>query len=384
VWAIFFYLPYAFYMSSFQYDANHQAPDGFMFTVLSFVVVGGNATMYLICGIVSENCGFHYEEQRESSYMVFYCIAVFLNVMLDMVMTGWVSYRAMVGAGAHTFGGKLLSELTTVQDIFESYPIQKTMGYQLFAYSMPATFLTPFVIEPIALILLPFHLMKLVIRTNPYLKTWRAEKAMSIFVPMDSGRYADIIINVMLAALTLFVPGGWILYIYGGLAASHVYIYIYDHYRVLRCVPGFQYACATIDKFALKLVGIPLGFILVATLDKANCMADGVFCMKGTRLFMFLLESFIVHCILHIIAVKVLIPKFGRRDNPRSDVPYADAAKVTGATWFSTNPAYCLRSKYFYKHEPPVQMFLRGKEHLMQPNPEVGQHFKDQPAISEF
>ena len=48
----------------------------------------------------------------------------------------------------------------------------------------------------------------------------------------------------------------------------------------------------------------------------------------------------------------------------RSDTLSQVAAKIA-PSWFNLNPAYCLRSKYFYKHEKPCTFFIQGREHVL-------------------
>merc|ERR1719188_2368156 len=118
-----------------------------------------------------------------------YCWAVLLNVGLDLGIAVWISYQVMVSRGAHAYGGMFLGDLKSLKHIFESYPIQKAVGDQLWAYAFPATFLLPFLLEPIAVIYLPYHLMGLIVRSNSHLKGWRSEKALAFLAPMDCGRY---------------------------------------------------------------------------------------------------------------------------------------------------------------------------------------------------
>jgi len=53
------------------------------------------------------------------------------------------------------------------------------------------------------------------------------------------GRYADIVINFMLLGLMMFMPMGFYFPALFFLLLSHIYIYVYDHCRILRCVTGF-------------------------------------------------------------------------------------------------------------------------------------------------
>lgn len=49
-------------------------------------------------------------------------------------------------------------------------------------------------------------------------------KALKILVPMDSGRYADVLINITAAVLIFYLPGGYTLPLLIALVLSHVYL----------------------------------------------------------------------------------------------------------------------------------------------------------------
>jgi hypothetical protein len=47
-----------------------------------------------------------------------------------------------------------------------------------------------------------------------------------------------------------------------GLAASHVYIYFFAHYRVLRSIQSCNYADKMVDWWTQWMMSIPCGFML--------------------------------------------------------------------------------------------------------------------------
>lgn len=275
--------------------------------------------------------------------------------------------------------------MESIQEIFESYPMQKALGSQLFAYCVPSCFLLPFILEPLLCIFIPFHLAKLVLRSRAGVVGLQAEKTLTSWMVMDTGRYADVLINFTLSVLIFFVPGGYIAPTLGALIGSHFYIFLYDHYRVLRCVPGFCYATATIDRCAQKLMAIPCGIMLsclVFKLTEAVCWGGG-FCLKGPLLTLLCIDAFVLHVALHWAALMWLVPRWCQQDAKRCGETFDQVAAENPCTWFSTNPIYCLRSRVFYKHNPPCLNYVRGKEHLMKGNPEALAHFQDKAAIPE-
>ena len=93
-------------------------------------------------------------------------------------------------------------------------------------------------------------------------------------MPMDSGRYADVLINIAAAVLIFFLPGGYTISLLVLLVLSHTqlgltrpnhrsrlseplvpvhgikapipvllsFVLCFDHFRVLRCVPSFCFS----------------------------------------------------------------------------------------------------------------------------------------------
>jgi len=90
-----------------------------------------------------------------------------------------------------------------------------------------------------------------------------------------------------------------------------------------------------------------------------------------------------LHIIIHLLAVEYVLPFFARSKSHRSDLSYADEAAEQACTWFNANPVHCLRSQNMYKHKPHCAQFVRGKEHLQIPNPEVGTYFHDERPLPE-
>lgn len=372
------YLPYALYVTSFNYDSGNEPPAE-AYALLTAVVVACNLATFLLSEFCSQKIGYVFESDRMSTYMILYCGAVFLQVACDMVLTARVSYVKMVAEGAHSFDGKAISNIASVQAIFETFPMQQTLGNNLFWYVFPACFLLPFLGEPIAVIAAPFHISKLLVQCYPQVKGRQAEKALKIFNPMDTSRYADVLVNLFLAVLVFWLPGGFTIPVIGGMAVSHIYIYGMDHYKVLRCVPSFTSASSATDRQAQRMLAVPCGLILSCVIFKQNCSnSAGSFCLDGGWIFILCVDVFVLHVLLHLAILAWVVPQFGLKDHKRSSLDYAQASSKIAASWFSTNPMHCLRSKYFYNHSPPCSFLFQGKEHLMVKNPTLGCHFEEQ------
>jgi len=307
---------------------------------------------------------------------VYYLVACVLNVVADLIVTGVLSYKAMVAIGVHTADGSLLSSVTKIQDIVESYPMQKTLGSMLFAYVYPGTFLLPFMAEPLGTIVAPYLLGKFLLRSHPEYQKRDAEIAMMHFIPMDMGRYSDLLLNMCCAILVLFLPGGYVLPMFLSMSLSHIYILLYDHWRVLRAVPNFHYSRNLSDQFASAWMALPCALTLSCAVFKGYHLIWPE--LNGWALSCVMLWAFIGHIALHMFVIRKVFKL--KKPHKKSEMSFAEAATYTPDTWFSVNPVHCLRSKYIWGHEPAQVFHMIGKEHLHRENPEIGAFFEDKEA----
>jgi hypothetical protein len=327
---------------------------------------------------------------------VLYSLACFLNVLLDLSITAFISYKMMVAMGAHTFQGTLIEELTSLQDILMSYPMQRALGTQLWTYCFPSCFLLPFIMEPIFTIYVPYHISSLLVLTRPEIRGVQAQSSMGFFAPMDMGRYGDLMLNMMLGVMVLFFPGGYTLYTFGMLAFSHLFVYLLDQYRVLRCVNSFVYSTSVIDRCANYMMCIPCGILASCIVFKANCHVSGL-CLQGVATAAAVFGAFLFHVIIHIAVLYTLEECLSRPKTDDADLvmgtnrylswkqkkqqsmamlSYPAVAATLPISWFSTNPVHCLRSQHFYAHKPPHHYYIPGRETDMKPNPSIGSYFQ--------
>ncbi|CAJ1420054.1 unnamed protein product [Effrenium voratum] len=382
VWVVAFYLPYAWFSLTFNYSYG-QEPGFVAGMTFSMVVVAGNALMYLVCSEVADRTRFIYIDDREVCYMLLYCFACVFNVALDLITTYMVAYRINVGLHMKTYDGTLLQNLQSFSDRFESYAMQRTLANNLYAYAFPATFLIPFLIEPVATIYAPYKLMMMIVRTQPNMKGFMAENLLGSLV-FDLSRYADLLLDAMIAVLIFFFPGGFNIQMFLGMALSHVYIYFFDHYRVLRSIQSCSYTDRMVDWWSQWLMCIPCGCMMACFVFKANCQ-PGYFCLEGDEMVAACAAAFFAHIALHTLLLRYVVPKFGlvgESDGADTNT-YVACSKRLPCSWFTSNPVFCLRSQYVYKHSPPCTYYLPGKEHLIEQNVEIGLYFKDCPAKEE-
>jgi len=192
---------------------------------------------------------------------------------------------------------------------------------------------------------------------------------------MDLSRYADVLLNVILAVLIFFFPGGFTLQMFAALAVSHVAIYGFDHYRILRSIPQCEFASMNVDWWAQWLLTVPCGIIIAAAVYK--WAVDTNHHTWGYGIVYLTSAAFLGHIVVHTALLLWFVPLFGRRDKEPSKKSYKECSKRLAQSWFTANPVHCLRSSFIYKHDPPCDFCMAGKEHLLRVNEAIGQYFDD-------
>jgi len=220
------------------------------------------------------------------------------------------------------------------------------------------------------------------VRTNPAILGSAADAYLAS-TPMDMSRYADVLLNVILAVLMFFFPGGYIIYIFGGLIVSHCVIYAYDHYRMLRSVPACDFSTMEVEWWAQWLLSIPCGLLLSCAVFKANCQESAVHCWEDTPVIQWCTLLFIGHVILHTLVLRFLVPLFGVETTAGVE-PYVRCAREFPCSWFSANPVHCLRSKYLLEHNPSCDFHVMGKGHLLRQNLDMHLYYFAQPPKKEI
>merc|ERR1712061_751437 len=105
--------------------------------------------MYIVCLDAATRARFRFSDDREAAYVVLYFFAVLINVLIDLVVEYHIAYNMLIQANVHTHEGIPLDKIPLFER-FETYAMQRELGSRLFfGYCFPATFLTPFLVEPI-------------------------------------------------------------------------------------------------------------------------------------------------------------------------------------------------------------------------------------------
>jgi len=375
-WAIVFYAPYAYYVMTFNYE-NGRQPGFIVGFAFSMIVVVGNAIMYEVCAQISDWVGFRFKDNREACYMILYTIACMFNVALDFVTTYATAEKVMEGLGFRTYFGVPLQDVTEFTAKFETYGMQRSLAENTYSYAFPSTYLIPFLIEPFPAVLAPLWVGQLIVRSHPEVQGRAAEEWLGM-AEMEMGRYADLLLNTILGVLIFYFPGGytWILFL--GMAGSHVYIYAFDHIRVLRSIPSCTFASYDIEWWAQALMGPIIGVMASCLVFKSNC-EPGCHCLRGVPLILLCSAAWLAHVILHVALLVFVVPKFGTpppEEDPAMNETFETLNSRVPCSWFTSNPVHCLRSKYFYKNSPSCVYYVRGREYLMKANRSIGQFFE--------
>lgn len=383
-WAVVFYAPYAWAVMSFNYDNGAQPP--FVFAMaFTMVVVGGNAIMYEICARVSDFVGFKYRDDRESCYILLYTLACMFNVCLDMVVTFLIAWEIMKGLGFRTYHGDKLEEVGHFTAQVETYAMQRMLAENTFAYSFPATFLIPFLIEPFITIYFPLKAGEFLVRTHPMI-TGRTTEEWIMAFEMDMGRYADLLLNCLLGIIIFYFPGGYTYTLFYAMVFSHMVIYAFDHWRVISTIPTCCYASMDVDWWAQWMFAPCTASILSCMVMKANCQGYG-YCIKEMALVESCVGAWFFHVVIHTLALKYIVPLLGLKhaegEDPNAGKVFKDVAEEKACSWFTSNPVHCLRSKFIAEDSPHCMFWVSGKEHLQEVNEKVNCFFQDDEAEAE-
>lgn len=383
-WTFLLYVPYSHYMGSFSY-ANGDEPGEMSEGIFVGLVVGAQIGLFVVASQAAHHAGFCFEDDKQRMYILLYNSALIVNLVLDMSLTAYLAYHQMCGRGVRTADGRLLSEINSFQKIIESYPMQKAVGNNLFKYCWPATFFVPFFAEPFAAQIGPYLVGRSLVRSNKKMTGENAEKALELS-EAEQGRYADVMFNAILVCAVPMIAPAYMWKTFGALIFSHIFIYSYDHWRVLRCCTRFYFASDTVNAFSQKIFAVPCGMLATGIVFKGNQMlgaetstALGAGPLKGIQLASAMAGAFFIHFFLHLAVLDYVVPALaGDAQTKNAEEPYEVTAKTTACTWFSSNPIHCLRSKYILKHDPPQTFFVLGKEHMQKSNPKINAYYEEE------
>jgi len=294
---------------------------------------------------------------------------------LDLVTTYLVVEKITEGLGFRTYFGTPLDDIDTFSVKFETYGMQRALAENTYSYAFPSTFLIPFFCEPIATIWAPWFLGKTIVRNHAEIHGRTAEAWLEM-MPHDMSRYADILLNAILGIILFYFPGGYTWSLFLAMSASHIYIYAFDQWRVLRQTQAKKYSNFDIEWWCQVITAPIVATIASSLVFKMNC-SSGAHCLKGTPLIAACMAAWFLHVGVHLAALIYLVPWMAREPDSRKSAHtgnnvYKDCARVDPCNWFTANPIFCLRSKYIYEHDPPCTYYIPGNEHTMKANKSIG------------
>merc|ERR1719383_889960 len=359
LWAVCFYLPYGWYEQAV-FSAYKQDPKGWDLVIreslFSLLVTVGNQLVYFGCDTASKWVGFRTTDSELRMYMCFYTAAILINMSVDLLVLHWTTNQI---------------ESLAFDEVVSAY-----MGKRLFWYNFPGCFLLPFCAEPLFAVAIPMHLIRKVVATRPVAQD-DADKALAP-KPMDLGRYADILLNMIQAVISLFFASQYVMHTLLGLLSGQVFIFWWDHFRVLRQVQGFHYSSNATDNFAQKCTAVLCAFLAAAvanrwrwTLDEEKVLEEEQY---GWHL---VLMSGLTHFFVHTFLLESVVPLLSTPRTKKVTLkPYKDVAQERPVNHFNANAVHCMRSQFLHGHSPPCTFYVQGKEHLLEVNPELGQFYK--------
>jgi len=317
--------------------------------------------------------------------MILYTVACVFNVVLDLVTTYYMALERMKGLGFKTYDGVRLEHINVFNDQFETYAMQRALGENIFSYAFPSTFLIPFLLEPFITTVFPKQLGKLLVRSHPDIIGLPAENMLAA-PELEMGRYADILLNILLGILIFYFPGGYTWKLFFGMAISHCYIYVHDHFRVLRSSPACTFATMDIDWWSQAMCAPCCALILSCLIFKANGQGFG-YDVQGDMIVVVTFCAFWAHVVVHLLLLRTVVPLFGKQEpdaaDPNNDLTYKELNSSVAQGWFSVNPIHCLRSEHIYEHTPPCRYFVGGREQLLEVNEKIGCYFKEEEGSCE-
>jgi len=404
---IFFYAPYVVYIQTYSGVKGKVGGDMIQGTLLGLLITVCNQIIYQLIGVISEMCGFQRYSKKLNFYVVSYTFAVLFNTCLDlwtvMLLAQGMSEEEVVGeladSAKSTMGdaNAVPRDILTAKSIAEHPGVQRSVYTQLLLYLFPGCLLIPFLLEPLVTNFLTYWLPLWLVRSRKEVNPFEAEQRLAA-VPYDLSRYGDILVNIMLCVLALFFTYRDVYMVFLYMLVSLLVIYAWDHFRYLRCSQRCYFASASLDSTTHYLLAVPCGIMAASMVFRAWAASDEGFLEEfhGTwqetvkqhpyghiavvsreTIFRNLCTAFVVHLLAHFLLLHHLVPRLGEiGEDHDQDVPYDKTAQHTPCNWFTANPVHCMRSKYFFKHEPPCTFSMVGKEYLMQPNPSIGLFYK--------
>ncbi|CAE7700890.1 unnamed protein product [Symbiodinium sp. CCMP2456] len=325
----------------------------------------GNQLLYVLCDKASKHIGFRFASQELAAYTGLYTMALLSNMFIDMWILWYTTTTATENLGLEvTWRSFLLNQEERV-----SFPLRAKLGERLYAYNFPSCFLLPFLPGSLFTVILPYHVYSKLVGSQPI--SQRGADACLLPITFDMARYADVVLNMTQATVSLFFSPGYVWPTFIFLFLSHLFVYAWDHYRVLRHVRQFRFSSYRTEKVAQRLLAVP-GASLAACVMFQLYQVQAVRPTTKFAAVVTLSAPALLHIALYMLVLEYAVPWLGRTAHVPAMQRYSEVAKIFPGNFFNMNPVHCLRSRYLHNHQPPCIFYQIGKEHLLEPNPKLG------------
>lgn len=329
-------------------------------TLLGFIVTIGNVIVASVIDTVTRFAGFMQKDRRDMAILSLALICTLLNTGFDI----WMVFRIAKGititdAGSGTSQG-----------------FDHVVAEEMFAMIVPGYLILPYLVTPFFEHVVPYYLGLWLVRSRK--AALRAGEDCLKCPEFDiCWRYSDMHNNFTVCTTVLFMLSPRNYQVMAWLVVFLVIVYGIDKYKLLRQTSRTFYTTRRLSETASLWWCIPTGTLAAAATWWA-CRA-GVLPSKSGHLMCII--AFCVHCIVWLCLYR-FAHWCARSEEVVETTRYDDMCKTlreTGMMWsyFSTNPIFCLRSKYLQLKEPgsstfPCVPYVVGKEHLQ---PGASSHF---------
>jgi len=374
IWTICVHMPATYFFAAQAYAAGAEPSMlSWTFFLLTVFMVVGNHFLYKVCEVATAGPGFELETTQLAVCNAFYTVALFVNGMCAVVCSGYAAYERMVLLETHTDDGRKLGDLKDLQQVVSTYPMQKALGFALFYYSFPMTYIMPQLFE-LAIVKFRYAVDELMVAGRPEFRGRRAERVMHCFLKMKMCRYSEMTCSMMMGCMSFFFAGGWVFRIFGLMAASFVLTYIIDVWRILRMTSDFHFGDNNVDYSAQVMLVFPTCIILCGLVYRLLELNEPG--ASQMVVLQYLGLAVLIHFTFYLGIVMGIVPRLARKSKGAGvQYSYSKFAKHHPENYFSLNHVHCLRSSLLYEHSPPCSYFEPGKEYLMWPNADIGIYY---------
>jgi hypothetical protein len=338
LWCMFAYAPFLYFeylhFVDDSFDLRSTQAHGI---ALSMLLAVSNRHLCMLSAAASKRFQVHLRDQQEIAHISIYLVASLANVVLGLSAIVAAAKLAMRHREFPT-DGVMAHEL-----------IRRLLGNVLYCYSLFGFFLFPVLIEVVVGMWLRSHLISLFVRT----RSVNFIDTVTCLLPVNKNmaRYADILRNMVVASVTLFVFPARSFAVLVCLLASGFVAYLVDRILTLRSVAHFHYSTDSIDAVAVRLLALPMSILAVGFFAQSRGMVCPAMSLIGVAL-------------LHMTVHQLLITAVRRDSNAdllfahRRDYQTVDKERAVG--WFSGNPVHGLREKYLLKRTVPPRVVCAG------------------------